>query len=63
MDGRALLILPVVGIGWWTLGFWPGGWLVVPVLPSMPVTPGMLIVLGTVVIGLYGFLAWYRENI
>ena len=64
MDGRFLLVLPVGGIGWWLLGFPPGwGWIVVPLLPNMPVTAGMLIVLATLVIGLYGFLAWYRENL
>ena len=64
MDGRALLVLPVAGIGWWALGFPPGwGWLVLPMLPGMPVTGGMLIVLATVVIGAYSSLVWYRNNI
>ncbi len=61
--GRGLLILPVLGIGWWMIGFWPGGWLVVPVMPQMPVTPGMLISLVLVVAGLFGFLYWLRDNI
>ncbi len=64
MDGRALLVLPVAGIGWWALGFPPGwGWLILPMLPGMPITGGMLIVLATVVIGAYSGLVWYRNNI
>jgi hypothetical protein len=64
MDPRWLLVLPVGGIGWWLLGFPPGwGWIVLPVLPGMPVTVGMLLVLATVVIGAYSFLIWYRGNL
>jgi hypothetical protein len=32
-------------------------------LPGMPVSGGMLLVLATVVIGLYGGLAWVRNNL
>ena len=56
-----LMVLPVGGLGWWMLGFPPGwGWLVLPMIPSMPVTFGMLLVLATVVIGAYAGLAWVR---
>jgi len=58
------MVIPVFGIGWWALGFPPGwGWIVLPVLPSMPVSWGMLVVLATVVIGAYSALFWVRENI
>ena len=34
-----LMVLPVGGLGWWMLGFPPGwGWLVLPMIPSMPVS-------------------------
>jgi hypothetical protein len=59
-----LTLLPVAGLGWWLLGFPPGwGWIFVPVIPSMPVSAGALVVLGTVVIGLYGGLIWLRSNL
>jgi hypothetical protein len=59
-----LLILPLAGISWWLLGFPPGwGWLVIPVIPTMPVTIGMLVTLATVVIGAYAGVAWLRNNI
>jgi len=59
-----LMVLPVGGVAWWLFGFPPGwGWLLVPVIPSMPVTLGMLLVLATVVIGGYGGLIWLRNNI
>jgi hypothetical protein len=58
------LALPVADIGWWVLGFPPGwGWLVVPMIPSMPVSLGMLVTLATVVIGAYAGLAWLRNNL
>lgn len=59
-----LMLLPVGGLAWWWLGFPPGwGWLVVPMIPSMPVNLGMLLVLATVVIGAYGGLAWFRNHL
>ena len=59
-----LMVLPVAGIGWWLLGFPPGWvWLVSPLVPTMPVNLGELIVLATVVIGLYGGLIWFRNNL
>lgn len=59
-----LLIVPVAGIGWWMLGFPPGwGWLILPIIPTMPVSVGMLLTLATVVFGLYAGLAWLRNNI
>jgi hypothetical protein len=59
-----LMIVPLAGIGWWLLGFPPGwGWLVLPVIPSMPISLGMLLSLATVVFGLYAGLAWVRNNL
>ena len=59
-----LMLLPVAGIGWWILGFPPGwGWIVLPLIPTMPVNFGMLLVLATVVVGLYGGLIWARSNL
>jgi hypothetical protein len=61
---RGLVVLPVLGIGWWTLGFPPGwGWIVAPVYPSAPVSAGQLVVFGTVVLGMFGLLYWLRDNI
>ena len=58
------MVLPVGGLGWWMLGFPPGwGWLVLPMIPSMPVSLGMLLVLATVVIGAYAGLAWVRNSL
>src|SRR5207302_4116792 len=59
-----LMLLPVGGLGWWLAGFPPGwGWVVAPMLPSMPVSLGMVLVLATVVIGAYGGLIWFRNNV
>jgi len=59
-----LMVLPFAGVAWWLLGFPPGwGWFYVPVIPSMPVTGGQLLVFGTVILGLYGGLIWYRNNL
>jgi hypothetical protein len=59
-----LLLLPVAGVGWWALGFPPAwGWLVIPPIPTMPVTVGEVISLGLVVVGLYAGLAWFRNNL
>lgn len=64
MSNPWLVALPVAGIAWWLFGFPPGwGWLVLPVIPSMPVSVGMLVTLATVVIGLYAGLAWLRNNL
>jgi hypothetical protein len=64
VENACFLILPVAGIGWWLLGFPPGwGWLIIPIIPTMPVTIGMLVTLATVVIGAYAGLAWLRNNI
>jgi hypothetical protein len=49
---------------WWLLGFPPGwGWLVLPMIPGMPVTVGMPVVLAAVVIGGYSALVWLRNTI
>jgi hypothetical protein len=56
--------VPVAGIGWWLLGFPPGwGWIVLPVIPNMPVSLGQLLSLATVVFGAYAGLAWLRNNL
>jgi hypothetical protein len=58
------MLLPVGGLVWWLLGFPPGwGWIVVPMIPSTPVSLGMLLVLATVVIGAYAGLVWVRNHI
>jgi hypothetical protein len=63
MNSRWLMLLPVACVGWWALGFPPGwGWLVFPFIPSMGVSLGVLITLGTVVVGLYAGLVWLRDN-
>jgi hypothetical protein len=60
----ALLLLPLAGVGWWLLGFPPGwGWLIVPVIPTMPVSVGSLISMVAVVVGAYAGLAWLRQNV
>jgi hypothetical protein len=59
-----LLLLPVAGAGWWMLGFPPGwGWIVVPPIPSVPVNVGEVVSLGLVVLGMFGGLAWLRNNL
>ncbi len=59
-----LMLFPVVGAGWWILGFPPGwGWITAPLVSDMPVNLGEVVVLGTVVIGMYGALAWWRSNL
>jgi hypothetical protein len=59
-----LMLFPVAGVAWWLLGFPPGwGWLVAPMVPSMPINLGEVIVLGTVVVGAYGGLVWWRNNL
>ncbi len=64
MSHPSLLLLPFAGIGWWLLGFPPGwGWLVVPMIPTMPVSVGLLITFGTVVVGAYAGLAWLRNSL
>jgi len=58
-----LTLLPIGGIAWWLMGFPPGwGWLILPMFPPMPVSFGMLLVLGTVVVGCYGGLIWVRAH-
>ena len=61
---RWLVVFPIGGIGRWLLGFPPGwGWIVLPLVPTMPVTLGMVLVLATVILGLYGGLVWLRNNL
>ncbi len=59
-----MMLLPVACIGWWVLGFPPGwGWLIFSIIPGIALSPGVLIALATVVVGLYAGLAWLRENV
>ena len=61
---RWLTFLPVACIGWWALGFPPGwDWLFFPIIPTMGVSWGVLITLGTVVGGLYAGLIWLRDTV
>jgi hypothetical protein len=49
-----LALLPIASVAWWLIGFPPGWrWLVLPMFRLMPVSFGMLLVLGTVVVGCY----------
>jgi hypothetical protein len=58
------MLLPIPGMAWWLLGFPPGwGWLVLPMLPGMPVSLGMLLVLAAVVVAAYSGLVWFRNNL
>ena len=46
------------------LGFPPGwGWLVVPPIPTVPVTYGEMISMGLMAVGLFAGLAWLRNNL
>ena len=64
MSTRWFMLLPVPFIGWWLLGFPPGwAWLLFPIIPSMGVSVGILIALGSVVVGLYAGLVWLRDNV
>jgi hypothetical protein len=64
MSTRWFMLLPVGCIGWWLLGFPPGwDWLLFPVIPSMGVSVGVLIALGSVAVGLYAGLLWLRDNV
>jgi hypothetical protein len=64
MNTRWFMLLPMASIGWWLLGFPPGwGWLLFPIIPSMGLSVGVLIALGSVVVGLYAGLLWLRDNI
>ena len=58
------VLLPVPGLGWWLLGFPPGwGWLVQPMLPPMPVSLGMLVVLALVVVASWMLARLAIENL
>jgi hypothetical protein len=60
---RWLTLLPVAFVAWWAFGFPPyWSWLYFPIIPTMGVSVGVLITLGTVVVGLYAGLAWLRDN-
>ena len=60
---RWLTLLPLVFVGWWALGYPPGwGWLFFPIIPTMGVSVGVLLTLGTVVGGLYAGLVWLRDQ-
>jgi hypothetical protein len=53
-DCRYRLVVDGVPPGW--------GWIVLPMFPPMQVSFGMLLVLGTVVVGRYGGLVWVRDD-
>ena len=58
------VLLPLPGFGWWLLGFPPGwGWLVLPMLPPMRVSLGMLVVLALVVVASWLLLRLSLENL
>jgi len=58
------VLLPVPGLGWWLLGFPPGwGWLVQPMLPPMPVSLGMLVVLALVLVASWTLARLAIENL
>ena len=49
------LVLPLPGLGWWLLGFPPGGaWLIAPLFPSIPISLGTLLILLLVLVGVWG---------
>ena len=59
-----LTLLPIGSVIWWLMGFPPGwGWIILPMLPPMPVSFGMLLVLASVVLGCYGGLVWIRDRL
>lgn len=58
------ILLPFGGIAWWLLGFPPGwDWIVLPLVPPMPISLGFVVVLGSVVVGLCAGLVWVRDNL
>ena len=58
------VLLPLPGFGWSLLGFPPGwGWLVLPMLPPMRVSLGMLVVLALVVVASWLLLRLSLENL
>ena len=64
MHSPWLILLPLGGAVWSLLGFPPGwGWLVLPMVPTRPISLGMVVVLAGIVIGGYAALAWLRTNI
>ena len=58
------VFLPVPALAWWLLGFPPGwGWLVAPMFPPMPLSLGVLVVFGLVLIGLAAALRLALDNL
>jgi hypothetical protein len=64
METRKFMLVPVLGIGWWVLGFPPGwDWLIFPLIPSMGVSLGVLVTFGTVLLGLFVAVTWLRDKL
>jgi len=58
------ILLPVPAVGWWLLGFPPGwGWLVAPMVPSMPISLGVLVVLALVLVGMATAIRLALDNL
>jgi hypothetical protein len=63
MKTPAFALVPVLGIGWWALGYPPGwDWLIFPLIPTMGVSLGVLVTFATVLLGLYAAVIWLRDN-
>ena len=63
MSSVWLIFLPLPAALWWWLGFPPGwGWVVLPMMPGMPVSLGELLVLVAFIIGGFAALVWLRNN-
>ena len=58
-----LMLFGLGGIAWWMFGFPGASWAVTPMMAGMPVTFGMLIVLGLTMVGLWAGFTWFRENL
>ena len=58
------ILLPIPAVGWWLLGFPPGwGWLILPMLPSMPISLGVLVVFALVLLGLGAAIRLALDNL
>ena len=58
------ILLPIPGVGWWLLGFPPGwGWLVAPMLPSMPISLGGLVVFALMLVGMGAAVRLALDNL
>jgi hypothetical protein len=58
------IVLPIPAVGWWLLGFPPGwGWLVAPMVPSMSISLGGLVVLALVLVGMAAAIRLALDNL